>query len=83
MFGSENSIYGDKTNIKPPDTRDVEGSFYRIYKSFFIFDETNAQNVTFVRPVNPDLCIGIVSTRLYNFFGLVFKTQLQWTTIFI
>lgn len=83
MFGSENSIYGDKTNIKPPDTKDVESNFYRIYKSFFLFDKTHVQNVTFVRSVNPDPCIGIVSTGLYKLLGLVFKTQLQWTTIFI
>lgn len=78
MFGSENSIYGDKTNIKPPD---VESSFYRIYKSFFLIDKTHAQNVTFVRSVNPDLYIGIVSTGLYKLLGLVFKTQLQWTKL--
>lgn len=76
VFGSENSIYGAKTNIKPPDTKDVESSFYHIYKSFFLFDKTHAQNVTFVRSVNPDLYFGIVSTGLYKLLGLVFKTQL-------
>lgn len=83
MFGSDNLIYGNKTNIKPPDTKDVESSFYRIYKSFFLFDKAHAQNVTFVRSVNPDLYIGIVTSGLYKLLGSVFKTQLQWTKIFI